>query len=133
MSTPVIQGQVVQARQPDAVLDPISTAAHDFGNVAKALVTRSGAFHNESELQKAHSAIDSFVKFITPQKDRTHVITEDDQAPVEDVSRRIPPNSTGQAVVHAGPQIDYNKLAAALIAAQQAQAAADTAPADGAS
>lgn len=120
MSTPAgavapytIPGEVVT---PAAVVGPLAFPAHAFLNTLRSVISRSGAFHGEDELRSALSSVDNYEKAIL-KNDHKHVLTEDDHAPYEDVSLRIPPR-TGNAPVPIGaPAIDYNRLAAALMAA----------------
>lgn len=110
---PALQGEVLT---PDAVVDPIAFPAHDFFNVIKDVIHRASVFHDEDDLKKAMNAVDVFEKRFL-KNDHQHVTSEDDRAPHEDVSQRIPPQ-TGAVTVPAGaPAIDYNKLAQALMAA----------------
>lgn len=112
----IIPGQVIT---PDAVLDPMSMAAHAFCNVVRDLVFRSPVYHTESDRHAALDAVDAFERRMVPSQDRQHVLSEDDPAPREDVSQRVPPR-VGAMPVPVGPAIDYAALAKALVAAQQA-------------
>lgn len=127
MSTPagalaptVIPGEVVT---PAAVVGPLAFPAHAFLNTVRSVITRSGAFHGEDELRSALASVDSYEKAIL-KNDHKHVLSEDDHAPFEDVSLRTPPRNGGVPVPTGAPAIDYNRLAAALMAAgfgQQAE------------
>jgi hypothetical protein len=119
MSQPLaIQGNVVE---PSHISQPHSFAAHDFFNTVRDLVHRT-PYHNESERDAALNSIGSYEKHVTGS-DAAYVLDEGDRAPVEDVSQRRPPSGLPSTVAP-GATIDYAKLAAAIVAAQQAQAQA---------
>lgn len=129
MSTPAgalaphtIPGEVVT---PDAVLDPKSVPAHNFFNVLRDLVHRT-TYHDEGQKHAALDALDAFEQRFVPVQDRKYVVLDTDYAGREDVSKRIPPQVGTTPVPVAGPAIDYNRLAAAIVAMQQ-QAAAESA------
>jgi hypothetical protein len=136
MSTPAgalaphtIPGEIVT---PDAVLDPKSIPAHDFFNVMRDIVHRT-TYHHESEKNAALDAVDAFESRFVPVQDRKYVQLETDYAGREDVSQRTPPQ-VGTLPVPAGPAIDYNRLAAAIVAMQQqanAENAKDVPPTQG--
>jgi hypothetical protein len=113
LSPTVIPGEVVT---PAAVVGPLAFPGHAFFNTVRHVITRSGTFHGEDELKNALHSVDAYEKAIL-KADHKHVQSEDDFAPHEDVSLRVPPR-TGYAPVPTGaPAIDYNRLAAALMAA----------------
>jgi hypothetical protein len=128
MSTPLVaprgtvQGSVVQ---PTAVIDSKSEAAHGLANVLRTLVQRSvGAYHNEADMDNAMRAISSFEKSLISSSTLSALQNESDsQAEKEDVSLRVPPNSSGPVAMSMAQSIDYNRLAAAvaahMLAAQQ--------------
>lgn len=126
MSTPagalaptVIPGEVIT---PAAVVGPQAFPTHAFLNVVRDLI-HGHVYHNEEDLKAALETVNVYEKRLL-QSDHQHVLSEDDPAPHEDVTQRIPPRGAAP-VVPAGPAIDYNKLAAALMAAgfgQQAPA-----------
>lgn len=130
MSTPagalaptVIPGEVVT---PAAVVGPQAFPTHNYLNVMRDLV-RGRVFHNEEDVRTALATIDTYEKRLL-SSDHQHVLSEDDAAPHEDVSQRIPPRGA-PVVPSSAPAIDYNKLAAALMAAgfgQQAPAVTDS-------
>jgi|HubBroStandDraft_6_1064221.scaffolds.fasta_scaffold823191_2 hypothetical protein len=95
-------------------------AAHQFFNVLRHVV-RFVPFINEDELHAALGVVDAFEKR-TLSVPVEHVITNEDVAKREDVTqRRAPQVGTALAPV-AGPPLDYNRLAAALLEAQRQQA-----------
>ena len=128
MTSPaLLQGNVLE---PAHISQPVSYPAHDFFNLVRTLVHKAG-FHTEAEVLKALEAVTAFEKHIVPAVDQRHVLAETDHAPVEDVSQRVPPRN-GLPAVAPGAQIDYARLAAAIVAAQnaQAEAAANAAPSE---
>ncbi len=122
----VIQGQVID---PPKVISPISMAAHAFFNVLRTIVTDAGVFKDENAVLKAIDAILAYEKQVIPALDRRHVLSEDDPAPMEDVTQRVPPSYPGTRAPAPMPafQIDYNRLAQAILAAQQGNAESDAA------
>jgi hypothetical protein len=95
-------------------------AAHAFFNVLRHVV-RYVPFVNEDELHAALGVVDAFEKR-TLSVPPSHVTNDSDVAKREDVSqRRAPQVGTALAPV-AGPPLDYNRLAAALLEAQRQQA-----------
>jgi hypothetical protein len=110
---PTIQGDVVA---PSAVVGPLAFPAHNFLNVIRDVIHRGNVYHSEDDLKSALATVDDFERrFIS--NDHQHVVGEDDAAPHEDVSARIPPRGGYAPVPSTAPVIDYNKLAAALMAA----------------
>lgn len=122
MNTPAVpeaplQGVVTSTR---TVTLPGDLKAHAFFNVIRDLLNNFGIYHNESDLENAHQAVTDFEKHIL---DGPHyaVISEVDRAPKEDVTQRAAP-VVGTAIVPLSSQpLDYNKLAAALLAMQRQQ------------
>lgn len=115
MSTnlPALSGTVVPQS------DVADEHAHKFFNVVRNLLHSSHAFHSESDLDEALNSVNAFERhFLAGPLSRQ--VSEDDRAPKEDVTQRVPP-PTGAVVVppSAGPAIDYNKLAAAMFELQQ--------------
>ena len=106
-----IQGAVITPGN-QTVTGPAENTAHDFGQLLKALLTRAGGFHHESDLLAALNVVDKFTRQVTGGR----ISRETDTAPVEDVTRRVPPGVPGQqpVVPQPVPQIDYDKLAAAM-------------------
>lgn len=117
--SPVIPGQVVN---PTAVTQSgASGPAHEFFGVIKQLIHFAG-FHNQQDVINAVNAVDAYEKHVVPPSDLRAVNTEGEPAPVEDVSQRRPPTPAGVIAAQApGQQIDYAKLAAAIVAAQAQQ------------
>lgn len=111
-----LQGTLVPS--PADAIPAGDALAHDFFNVVHAVLNNVAVFRNENELDHAHGIVERFENhYLTTS--RRNVITEDDQAPKEDVTQRVAPQPGGAVVPVAGPAIDYNKLAAALVAAQR--------------
>jgi hypothetical protein len=122
MSQPALTGSVVQ---PDYVSQPHSFAAHDFFNTLRKLVHMS-TLHNEADVAAALATIDGYEKHVVGAADLARVISENDRAPVEDVSQRKA--ASGELPTAVSGSIDYARLAAAIVAAQQAQSQQATAP-----
>lgn len=124
MSTPAPytggQGGVVQGRvvTPSAVAGPQQSAVFKVGEFLKTLAHKAGVFANESDLLSVLNDIDGWVKAFVPASAMPALADGSQMAPHEDVSQRVPPNSTG-VVVSASPGIDYDKLAAAIVRQQQ--------------
>lgn len=115
-----IQGQVVSP-EVSAVIDPKSAGVHALVTVLTRLVQYSGAYHSENEVLEAMSAIRAYENsLVTPSVRASLHEMQPLQAPVEDVTQRIPPGAVSPQPVIAPGGIDYNKLAAAMIAAQAA-------------
>jgi hypothetical protein len=108
----LIQGSVVQ---PDYVSQPHSYSAHDFFNVMRSLL-HLFPFHTELERDAAFNAVAAYEKHVIGS-DFSHVTGEDDVAPREDVALRRAPSSTLPAQAP-GQNIDYGRLAAAIVQAQ---------------
>lgn len=122
MTYPAIRGDVLA---PTAMTAPESSSAHGYYNVIRDLIRRVG-YHNENQVLTALQAVDAHEKHQVSQGDLRLLANENEPAPYEDVSKRTPPAGY-VAPVPAGPAIDYNALAAALVAAQQqAQPPADS-------
>ena len=120
MSAPaVLQGSVVE---PSHVSQPHSYSARDFFNTVRTLIS-AHQYHNEQDRLTALGTVDAYEKHVTGA-DAPHVVSEGDRAPIEDVSLRTPPTQ-GLPPVAVAQQIDYARLAAAIVAAQNA-AKADT-------
>lgn len=127
MSTPAgalapttIPGEVVT---PAAVVGPLAFPAHDFLATVKTLIHRSGAFHNEDDLKDALASVDNYERAVL-KSDHQHVVSEGDAAPHEDVTMREAPRTGSVPVPSNAPQIDYSRLAQALMAAGFGQAPA---------
>lgn len=127
MSTPAgapapytIPGELVT---PAAIVGPLAFPAHAFLNTMRQVISKSAVFHSEDELNAALQSVTNYEKAIL-KNDHQHVLSEEDHAPREDVSKRIPPRGSYAPVPTGAPAIDYNRLAAALMAAgfgQQAE------------
>lgn len=99
-------------------------AAHEFFNVLRHVV-RHVPHLNEDALDTALRVVDDY-ESRSLDGPIQHVIAETDHAKREDVSKRVAPQTGTALAPVAGPALDYNKLAAALLAAQ-AQAQQDAA------
>lgn len=121
MNSPAVYapGEVVQ---PSHISQPHSYAAHDFFNTIRDLL-HLVQFHNEEQRLSALRTVTDYEKHVTGP-DAAYVVSEGDRAATEDVRLRVPP-MTGLPAVAPTAQIDYARLAAAIVAAQAA-AKADT-------
>lgn len=112
-------GQVVT---PSRITSADDNHAHRFFNVIRDLL-HGKAYHNEADVTDALDAVSKYEASVLNTQPR-HLVSEDDPAPREDVSQRTPPPGQNvQVVPAAAPQLDYGKLAAAIVAHQQAQQA----------
>jgi hypothetical protein len=114
----VVQGSVVN---PTAIIDAGHEVVHEIADVFRSLVQRAGAFHNESELDKALTAIGKWEQKMIPANVMTTLAQEHSMlAPKEDVTKRVPP-STQQTLQQLIPQgIDYDRLQQVIAATVQA-------------
>ena len=115
-----IPGQVVT---PDvsAVIDPKSAGVHALVTVLHHLIQYSGAYHSESDQLEALDALRAFEKSQVTSAVRASLNElKPLPAEVEDVTQRVPPGAVAPQPLIASGGIDYNKLAAAMIAAQAA-------------
>lgn len=107
---------------------PEVTTVHNLCNVLRHLVHNSSAYHTEGAQDEALRHIAQFEKHASGR----NYTTEWDRAAKEDVSLRRAPQ-TGLNVPAAPPpaQLDYDRLAAAILAAQrQASQDNNTTPAE---
>lgn len=128
MTTPalVLQGQVDQPIQPTRIAAAHASPAHEFFNVVRDLVA-TGTYHTENERLSALDAVSRYETHVVTPGDLRQVASENDRAPYEDVSKRIPPNPAQVSPV-LPPGIDYSRLAAAIAAHMQAAQEAPAAP-----
>jgi hypothetical protein len=132
MNMPAISGQVQSYATPSAVASAQGSAARGFFDVLRDLLHKVPVFHNESDLLNALAKIDAYEKHVVNSNDLRVLLEEGGYAPVEDVSKRTPPVNYAAATMAAAGPIDYAKLAAAIVVAQQAAAEAAQAQATGA-
>ena len=104
--------EVDRTVEPSAIAKPGTVKAHAVGEVLKVLVQNSLGFPTEDSTDAAVNAITDWVG------DTSGMDTEGKMAPREDVSQRVPPGYGGPATAPAGAEIDYDKLAAAIVKAQ---------------
>lgn len=118
MNSPAVyEGSVVE---PSHVSQPHSYDAHDFFSTVRDLIHKAG-YHNENDLQAALRTVDNYEKHVV-KGDGPYVLSEGDRAAYEDVTLRTPPTA-GLPQLAPAQQIDYARLAAAIVAAQAAQKA----------
>ena len=108
---------VVPTLYPTSVSGPQSAAVHALGEVLKTLIHNSHFFPTENAVDSAMSAVDKWVSTSVKSSELGAILTGNERAAKEDVTKRIPPG--GPNMVAVGPQIDYRQLAEAIIAAQQ--------------
>lgn len=116
-----LRGEVIE---PSHVSEGVSFPAHDFFNVLRHLVLNGSAYRDQGSQHAALDAIDGYEAHVVPKNDQRHVTSESDLAGREDVTQRQPAQPGGIPVPASptGP-IDYDKLARALVAAQQSHQA----------
>jgi hypothetical protein len=114
------------AVEPSAIASPVASAAVAVGEILKQLVLHSFGFHTENQTDAAISSIEKWVSG-TVGSAINALDTSQIAASKEDVTLRVPPGGPA-ATVLAGPVLDYQKLAEAILAAQQAQAAKNAGP-----
>lgn len=128
-NAPAIPGTVISGGSTGAVVSPQHNALFRVGELLKKVVRAvPTAFPNENDVYNAITAIESFVTTGIPAASLRALSEEHDgAAPLEDVTKRIPPAGSAALAAPAMQGIDYDKLAQALIAAQQraAQQVAD--------
>lgn len=131
MTTPmVIEGALSKPVYPAAVAGQTPSAVYKLGQVLKEIVHGiPAAFAGENDVLAAITAIDEFIKAFVPAAALPALLTGDERASVEDVSKRIPPQGVAYVVPSNVPVIDYDKLAMAMVRAQQELAASAPAPA----
>lgn len=117
-----VQGYVLRPGTNDTI-PAEATATHSFLSAIEGLIRRV-TYHSEQDRLDALTAVAGYRKHALGTH-ASRVVGEDEPAPVEDARLRRAPGQPGQPVPALGaPVIDYNALAAALIAQQQAQQAA---------
>lgn len=109
--------------EPSAVAKQVPSAAFAIGQVLRDLIHSSGAFKSENQILEAYKAVDTFMKAFIPASALPALMTGDERAPVEDVSKRIPPQGIAFSTPTNVPAIDYDKLALAMVRAQAQYAA----------
>lgn len=122
MTNPVVI-EPSQVRQPSAMAGPVHSATFKLGEILKDVLRKSGSYHNETDLHAALNAVDTWVRSIVPLSAHPALADGMQSAPHEDVTKRIPPGGM-PAIISTAPAIDYDRLAAAILAAQQQAMAA---------
>lgn len=126
---PAIQGRV---SPPPAIANAQQSASFRLGQVLKELIHAAPhAFTSENQVFAACEAVDAFLAANVPSSARRALQDIPARAPLEDVTKRIPPNGATFGLPAAAPaQIDYDKLAAAIVRAQYAMSQSENPPAD---
>lgn len=126
MNEPAVvqQGGTVQS----SVVSPTRTipkepySSHGFFNVIRDIVHRGNVYHSEVDQNAALDAIDKHEQHQLAEN-LPYVISDTDRAGREDVTLRTPPGGAVLPNAVATQGIDYDKLAAAIVRAQNAQPA----------
>lgn len=126
MTTPAVpdSGHYLQGTLVPSAADTIPAAdvkTHAFFNILRDVVGGLHVYPSEGALDSALNAITEFERTLLSGPIH-RVVQETDLAPKEDVTKRIPPQVGMNVAPVAGPAIDYNKLAAAIVAMQRAAA-----------
>lgn len=131
MTTPAVIAGVLSKppAEPSAIAGQTPSAVFKLGQVLKEIIhALPAAFAGENDVLAAINDVDTFIKAFVPAAALPALMTGDQRAPVEDVSKRIPPQGVAYVVPANVPVIDYDRLAMAMVRAQQ-QLAAEPAPA----
>lgn len=105
--------------EPSAVSSPKTSSIVQLGEVLKTVLHKSvGVFSSENDMDAAVNIVDDFVRSMTAGSDLGGIMTDTFRAAKEDVAQRIPPGGA-VANVSTGPQLDYSKLAQAILAEQR--------------
>lgn len=121
-------GMTSQAIEPSGVVRPAAiasgnhSATHALGQVLMDLVHRAGVYTSETDLHAAEAVVSAWVKSVVPLSAVAALVTGDERAPKEDVTKRVPPGGLPAIPVTTAPAIDYDRLADALLAAQRRSA-----------
>lgn len=113
-----VQGEVIKPARTS--VSGASFPAHSFFNVLRDIVRKGGVYHAEEDVRLAVEAITKYESHVVDAKDQSMVLSEDDIAPIEDVSKRRPPNAVGFVPGRNDP-IDYERLARMMLAIQAEQ------------
>lgn len=142
MTTPAVQDRAVVSGEvvtPTAIAGRLESAAFGLAQVLKQIIHGShGVFHTENQLLEALAAVDKYVAATVPASMLRALLTGEERASHEDVSKRVPPGGVQVMQRTAVPAIDYDLLAQAMVRAQMQIAAENAripataeAPADG--
>jgi hypothetical protein len=97
---------------------PVASAVFALGNVLKDVIHNGRVYTSEPDVLSALSVVDDFISAFVKHSEMPALATGDERAAVEDVSLRPTPPGMPSIPVNT-PTIDYDKLAAALVRAQQ--------------
>lgn len=127
MTTPAVQDRAVVSGEvvtPTAIAGRLESAAFGLAQVLKQIIHGShGVFHTENQLLDALAAVDKYVAATVPASMLRALVTGEERAPHEDVSKRVPPGGVQAVQRTAVPAIDYDLLAQAMVRAQMQIAA----------
>jgi hypothetical protein len=123
VAPPEQPGTPARVVTPSAVAQAQPSAVFGLGEVLKTIIHNSRTYVSENDVDKAISAVEKFVGAFTTGSDMQALATGAERAMKEDVTQRVAPGGIASIVP---PGIDYDKLAAALLAAQAAQQKAVT-------
>lgn len=100
---------------PSAVSSGTQSASYKLGSVLLEIVHRAGIYARESDLHAAEQVVRDWVRAMA-SSGLSALVTGEERAPIEDVSKRTPPGGFVPVPAAAPqPSIDYDKLAAALM------------------
>lgn len=119
VAPPEQPGTPAKALTPSAVAQAQPSAVFGLGEVLKTIIHNSRTYVSENDVDKAVSAVEKFVGAFTTNSDLKALATGEERAAKEDVTQRVAPGGVSPSLIPAG--IDYDKLAAALLAAQAQQ------------
>jgi hypothetical protein len=128
MSTPLVPTSVTppapRAVEPSAIAGKTTSAVFEFGHLIREIVFGgTSAFKTENQMLAADEKIRNFVDAFAPGSSKAAMEDGTQRAPMEDVSKRPSPSGVQYAVPGGGnAPIDYNKLARALVLAQEERA-----------
>lgn len=127
MTTPAVQDRAVVSGEvvtPTAIAGRLESAAFGLAQVLKQIIHGShGVFHTENQLLEALAAVDKYVAATVPASMLRALLTGEERASHEDVSKRVPPGGVQVMQRAAVPAIDYDLLAQAMVRAQMQIAA----------
>jgi hypothetical protein len=101
-----------------AVSSAKSSAVFSLGQVLKTVIMKAQVFAHENDLDNAIRTVDDFVRAFVPGGEMPALLTGAEYAAKEDVTQRIPPGGA-PVNVSTAPQMDYAKLAQAILAEQR--------------
>lgn len=120
-----VSGEVIQPAQ---VQSAKASLGHDFFNVLRHIIKHGGAYHDQGTQSEHLNVVDRYEANQAGREAR-NLLTEDDPAPVRNPDFALVTSGV-PAPPPAAANLDYNKLAAAIVAVQQAQSEQASPPAE---